>query len=643
MCGICGWLQPSGGRLTDLVRMNRLASHRGPDGEGYWLWDGKSAAGQFIGSEAADAARGEHPQGPAGLGHRRLSILDLSDAGLQPMSSSGGRVWIVFNGEIYNYIELRAELMRSGHKFHTGTDTEVILAAYEQWGTDCFARFNGMWGLGLIDLRKRRLVLSRDRLGVKTLYKCVKNRSFAFASEIKQFFALPGIDAAADMDAVAEYIDTGYEVPPATFFEGIRAFPPGCWGEIAIDQPGQPTPQPFWFPEKLSASKVDRAEAREHTRNLFADAVKLRLRSDVPVGVCLSGGLDSSAIFGQAQLLRNGTAPSTYSFSAAFADGRFDERPYVETVLEKFKGQGHYVFPTAEMFLEDSDSFVFHHDEPPGSLSQYEAWSVMSLAREHRVPLLLNGQGGDELFTGYWSAYYLFLRQTLGRAPQQIAEHLLGSLLPGGNPALVAQLLPHLRQYRNRKKRDNRIVLLPCWRSRGFTLESNWATAAQQLNPEQYRLHEIRNIHLPRLLKWDDRNSMAFSIEGRYPFLDYRMVEWALTLPPEMNLRHGWNKLLLRESLGHALPPAIQWRRSKVGFVTPQSEWMRTTLHPVLVGWAARPSERLQRIVDKSRLKVLAGELLNANSIHRKDERQFLLVRLFFLDRWLNTFEVGVP
>ena len=642
MCGICGWLQPSGVHLTDLVRMNRLASHRGPDGEGYWLWDGKSAMGQFIESRSADAADNKYPQGVAGLGHRRLAILDLSDAGLQPMPSNDRQVWIVFNGEIYNYIELRAELAQSGHKFHTGTDTEVILAAYEQWGTECFARFNGMWGIAIVDLRRRTLVLSRDRLGIKPLYTWAENQAFAFASEIKQFFALPNITATANMDAVTEYIDTGYEVPPATFFKGIQAFPPGCWSEVAIDQPKHPIPQTFWFPDKLTTSKINRAEAREGTRNLFADSVKLRLRSDVPVGVCLSGGLDSSAIFGQAQLLKNGNAPSTYSFTAAFADRRFDERPYVETVLEKFSGEGHYAFPTAENFLNDFDSLIFHHDEPPGSLSQYAAWSVMRLAREHRVPVLLNGQGGDELFTGYWSAYYLFLRQIVARAPQQVAEHLLGSLLPSGNPALVTQLLPHLRQYRNRKQRDNRTVLSPTWQSHGFTLKENWATAAQLLNPEQYRLHEILHVHLPRLLKWDDRNSMAFSIEGRYPFLDYRMVEWALTLPPEMNLKRGWNKLLLREALGHALPPAIQWRRSKVGFVTPQSEWIRTTLRPVLSQWAAQPSERLQQIVDKSRLKQLAGELLNSKSIHKKDERQFLLVRLFFLDRWLNLFKVAV-
>jgi asparagine synthase (glutamine-hydrolysing) len=558
------------------------------------------------------------------------------------MPSKDQQTWIVFNGEIYNYLELRAELSRLDHEFRTGTDTEVILTAYEEWGTECFKRFNGMWGMAIIDLRRRTLILSRDRLGVKPLYVWSKGGRLAFASEIKQFFALPHITAAANMDAVVEYIDTGYEFPPATFFKDIQVFPAGCWGEVPIDRPAYPRPQAFWFPEKLAASHPSRAAAQERTRDLFADAVKLRLRSDVPVGVCLSGGLDSSAIFGQTQILKSGQDSPAQAFSAAFDDARFDERQYVQKVLEGFGGEAHYTFPTAQRFLQDFDSLVFHHDEPPGSLSQYAAWSVMRLAREHNVPVLLNGQGGDELFSGYWSAYYLFLRQICARSPHRVAEHLLGALLPGGNPDLVSQLLPHLRQYQVRKKRFNRSVLLPCWQAQGFTLKDNWACAAQKLEPRTYRLHEVRQIHLPRLLKWEDRNSMAFSIEGRYPFLDYRIVEWVLTVPPEMNLRQGWNKLLIREALSHALPPAIQWRRSKVGFVTPQSEWIRTGLRSTLLNWAAHPSARLERMVDKSRLKQLADELLNSRSIHRKDERQFLLIRLFFLDRWLSIFKVEV-
>lgn len=638
MCGICGTLQPSGIELTHVVKMNRMASHRGPDGEAYWLWDGQSTTGQFVRNESADD---QHQQGIIGLGHSRLAILDLSDAGLQPMSSKDKQVWIVYNGEVYNYIELRSELKQVGHKFNTSTDTEVILAAYDQWGTDCFARFNGMWGLAIVDLRRRVLVLSRDRLGIKPLYVWAENKAIAFASEIKQFFVLPQITAVANMDAILEYIDTGYDLSPASFFEGIQVFPPGCWGEVSIDQAEDLLPHPFWLPENITVSKtIGRSEATESIRTIFEHSVRLRLRSDVPVGICLSGGLDSSAIYGQVQCLKDRQGPSTHAFSAVFDDRRFDERKYIEIVLESFGGIGHNVFPKAQGFLDDFDDFIFHHDEPPGSLSVYAAWSVMQLAKETQIPVLLNGQGGDELFSGYWPAYYLFLWQRLRRSPLQAAKHLFSLLLPHSNLTLISQVIPHLHQYQNRKRQDNRDVLRQCWQSN--TQRENWATASQKLEPEQYRISEIRHIHLPRLLKWDDRNSMAFSIEGRYPFLDHRLVEYALRLPPDMNLRRGWNKLLLREALGHVLPPAVQWRRSKIGFETPQSVWVQTILRPVLDQWAAQPSEQLQQIIDKTYLECLANELLGLKRLHKMDERQRLLIRLFFLDRWMNLFNVEV-
>ena len=638
MCGICGWISPTGIQLSHVAQMNRLASHRGPDGEGYWCWDGQSPTGQFISRQSSDIS---HKRGVIGLGHRRLAILDLSDAGIQPMSSKDGRVWIVYNGEVYNYKELRSELGQLGHPFHTSTDTEVILAAYDQWGTECFARFNGMWGLAIVDLRRQALILSRDRLGIKPLYVWAENNTIAFASEIKQFFALPAVTAVANTDAIVEYVRTGYELPPETFFEGIFAFPPGSWCEVDIRHPMDPSPQPFWHPEELSlVANVNLSEARERIRTLFEQSVKIRLRSDVPVGVCLSGGLDSTAVYGQVQQLKAGRAPLTHAFSAVFDDPSFDEREYIKIALETFGGEGHSVFPTAESFLSDFDEFIFHHDEPPRSLSQYAAWSVMGLASEHQVPVLLNGQGGDELFAGYWPAYYLFLRKRLGEAPWQVAWHLLGLISPRSNLALLQQLVPHFRQYRSRKNHSNRMLLRESIRSSGQ--ESNWALTAQKLQPEQYRLSEIRHIHLPRILKYDDRNSMAFGIEGRYPFLDHRLVEYALRLPPELNLRQGWNKLLVRESLGHVLPQAIQWRRSKVGFETPQSVWIRTILRPVLLRWAAQPSERLEQLIDKVQLSLLADELLGSKRVHNMDERQYLLIRLFFLDRWLNLFAADI-
>ena len=293
MCGICGLMRPAGISISDVVRMNNTAAHRGPDGEAYRVWDGLSATGEFIRRNSIT----EKPlSGILAIGHRRLAILDLSDSGTQPMSYQQGNLWTIFNGEIYNYLELRAELAKAGHVFRTGTDTEVILAAYAQWGVECFSCFNGMWGLAIIDLRTRELVLSRDRIGIKPLYIWQSNQTLAFSSEIKQILTLPNFKVAGDMDSILEYVDTGYELPPATMFKDIGTFPAGCWSKVRIDRPDFLVPQAYWFPEKVPSLNIDQATAEEHTRFLFEDAVRLRLRSDVPVGVSLSGGLDSSSI-----------------------------------------------------------------------------------------------------------------------------------------------------------------------------------------------------------------------------------------------------------------------------------------------------------------------------------------------------------
>ena len=633
MCGICGWLSTDGVDLQSLVTMNRLAAHRGPDGEGYWLYNGTTPTGTWLG--APQLEQNLPQRGMIGLAHRRLAIIDLSDAGLQPMPSADKQQWIIFNGEIFNYLELRNVLRALGHVFCSESDTEVILASYRQWGTDCFNRFNGMWALAIVDLEKRLLVIARDRLGIKPFYYWRDGNSLAFASEIKQFLGLPGFDAQANLDAVLEYIDSGYEIPPETFFQHLKAFPPASFAEIPLDAIAEPQPQRFWKIEEFTQAPVRPADVADELRFLFADAVRLRLRSDVPVGVCLSGGLDSSLIYGQIQRLREDPG-NTHAFSASYHEQQFDESPFVTLVLRKHGGQVHYAFPDAQAFLTDFDAFIYQHDEPPAAISQYAAWAVMRSARAHGVPVLLNGQGGDELFSGYWPAYYLYLRRHPMRAP----AHLLQAMLPGGNPELLREIPAHLRQYLSRKDRANRRAFSQAVLARVSPKRQNWASAAQQISPEDYRRAEICQIHLPRLLKWDDRNSMAFAVEGRYPFLDYRLVEFAMRLPVAINLHAGWNKYLLRSSFGPLLPPAVQWRRDKVGFVTPQSLWMQTALKPVLTDWVQQPSATLAQVVDLEALRQLARKLFSSRSIHPMNQDQHLLFRLFALDVWLKRYRV---
>ena len=638
MCGICGWLNPDGVDLKSIVEMSRLASHRGPDGEGYWIHDDSSASGDWVGLNKINANLDR--KGYLALGHRRLAIIDLSDAGLQPMPSLSRKHWIVFNGEIYNYLELRRELTGLGWEFQTQTDTEVILASYQQWGTDCFNRFNGMWGMAIVDLLRRTIVLSRDRLGVKPLYVWIEHGSLAFASEIKQFLALPNFAAAANPSAIREFIQTGYEIQPQTFFKNVQAFPPGCFAEIPMDAVDQWSPRRYWDVDLSVSRSVAPDQINEQLRYLFEDSVRLRLRSDVPVGVCLSGGLDSSAIYGQIQSLSS-HPDNTHAFSASYHEKQFDESRFVNLVMDKHGGNIHYVYPSPNDFLDDFEKFVYQHDEPPGSLSQYAAWSVMRLARQNRVPVLLNGQGGDELFGGYWPAYYLYLRYQLSRSPAHVAGHLLGAVLPYGNPTLLREMPEHMSQYLTRSKNRNQNIMKPMGNTSADG-RANWAIEAQQITPEKYRWQEISQIHLPRLLKWDDRNSMAFSIEGRYPFFDFRLVEAALQVPAGMNFHAGWNKYTMRKALGHLLPADVQWRRSKIGFVTPQSVWLNTVLKPILLHWAQNPSKSLNAFVDDKELYLLAQNLLASGKIHSMDERQHLLFRLFVLDRWLQVYRVSI-
>ena len=434
MCGLSGWVAPRGLMLRDLAAMSAAGAHRGPDGEGYWYRHGHATCGYLTRTLSGLSST----EATVAIAHRRLAILDLSTAASQPMASPDRQHWMLSNGEIYNYIELRRELERAGHHFNTSSDTEVALAAYAEWGTGCFERFNGMWALAIVDLRRRSLILSRDRLGIKPLYIAAVGGVLLFGSEPKQVLASRLIKPLANTRAIVEYVDSGYETRPSTMFEGIESFEAGCWSETPFDRPVRPVPHAFWQPPRTQRPIRDIREVAAEFRALFDDAMKLQLRADVRVGVSLSGGLDSSAVYGLARQAEG----SVEAFSAVFDDPRFDERPFIKPVLERHGGELHLAFPEAAAFIRDCDRFSYHQDEPVGSLSQYAAWSVMATANTARVPVLLNGQGGDELFSGYWPAYYMYLR----RHPSEIPSHVIGSLLPGGNASLVTQILPHLRQ-----------------------------------------------------------------------------------------------------------------------------------------------------------------------------------------------------
>jgi asparagine synthase (glutamine-hydrolysing) len=416
--------------------MSERLTHRGPDGEG------------------------ARTCGSTGLVHRRLAIIDLTDEGLQPMTNEDGTLWLVFNGEIYNYVELREELVRAGHRFHSRSDTEVILHAYEEWDTGCLGRFNGMWAFALWDDRRQRLFCARDRLGIKPFYYTQAGSSFLFASEIKALLAHPGAGARPDDGTLGTYLAWGVlDHSGRTMFDGIFQLEPAH--AMIVTPAGAEPPFRYWdvtvSPAVRSGTRDDEAASR--LLAVLRDATRIHLRSDVAVGTCLSGGIDSSTLTVLINDLIRDEAPAGVgtrqkTFSAVFTDKRFDESRYIDEIVAATGVDAHRVEPTPEKLWEDIDRLVWIQDEPFGSLSIYAQFCVMRLAQEH-VKVVLDGQGADELLAGYL-AYQGSYISTLLRSFRwwTALREITGSLRHHGGFFRSAA-----RQLRERKKRRN---LLKC-------------------------------------------------------------------------------------------------------------------------------------------------------------------------------------
>jgi asparagine synthase (glutamine-hydrolysing) len=611
MCGIVAIVRSAGEEVPDgtLAAMTDIVAHRGPDDRGI----------EHLSLEPGAPWR-------VGLGFRRLSIIDLSEAGHQPMVYRD-RLWLIFNGEVYNYVELRQELARLGHHFHSHSDSEVILAAYDEWGVDCFRRFRGMWGLVIVDLQRRIAVLSRDRMGIKPLYVTRRGGLVAVASEIKQFRDLPGGRFQADSAAVNRYLATGYEDSATTFFAGVTPVPSGTYQRLNLDTLEVAPAESYWFPERVEETITRREDAAERFRATLRDSVRLHMRSDVPVGCALSGGLDSSAVAGCVTALENGEGPkgALNTFSVVFPNDPIDERAFVDRVLAHIPARPHFVAPDAETFLADLDDFTWKHDEPVGSLSQYAGYTVARLTRQAGVPVTLNGQGGDEVLSGYWQCYFVHL-QRLARQFHflQLSTHFGGALLPGGNPELVRMMPRMFKRFLARRSAPPE--------TRG-PLDQ-----ALHMGAREWRVYEIRELILPRLLKWDDRNFMAFSVEGRYPFLDHTLIELCLSFAPGVLYDRGWTKEPLRRGLDGLLPASILRRRSKIGFETPQNRWLVGPLAPLVDSVVAGDSPVWQ-YTDPRAARELARQVRESRG--ELPERQQALLRIVLLDRWLRVFNLN--
>jgi len=604
MCGIAGIFNLDGSPVDEklLIRMRDTLLHRGPDD-----------AGIFIDNNL-------------GLAHRRLSILDLTDAGHQPMQYLDGRYTIVFNGEIYNYIELREELEKEGYRFRSRTDTEVILAAYDRWGKECVKRFNGMWAFAIWDRDRKTLFLSRDRLGIKPLFYSFRDgKIFLFASEIKSLLIHPNVPKVINRGIIYDYLVwVGVDYNDETFFEGINKLSPGT--NILLNSRGINFDR-YWKLDYNSHSicgGLDADDIFERFRELFFDSVRLRLRSDVPVGTCLSGGVDSSTIVMVANKLlidehlldRSLVGKHQKTFSSCFDDPRFDERRYSDVVIKATGAERNWIFPKSDELLEEMDRLIYHQDEPVGGTSMYAQWNVFKLARRCGVKVVLDGQGSDEMLAGYAPYYRTFIIQL-------IREAHAGKFL---------HELPFYREHIKNNKRKLHIefafigfTLLPNSLKNLLRDAFNPISLTGVIREDFARKHSIRFQHyleqvnrrnlqtklmqdtlfysLPRLLRFEDRSSMAYSIESRLPFLDYRLVEFIFSLPAVFKINNGWTKYVLREAMRGILPDIIRERKDKMGFVTPQKIWLRDEMRDWIRDIFSDKNLRISEFVYQDKLK----------------------------------------
>ncbi len=538
-----------------------------------------------------------------------------------------GDWWITYNGEIFNYVEVRAQLQALGHVFVSHSDTEVILAAVQQWGEAAFLRLRGMWGLVLVNTRTQRALLSRDRIGIKPLYIMRDGNTLAFASEPKQFAVLRAL--VPNDDVVASYLQSGFEPSGASFFAGVTPVAAGCHVHVDLRTGVVGAPQSFWDPSGIRADITDVDEAAHRFSAVFAESVRLHLRSDVPVGCALSGGLDSSAVACSAAELLNraDTNARVSAFSATFPGFALDEARFIDDASARINARLYTVQPTPDDVVRDMRRFMWIHDEPPGSLSQYAAYAVARLTRAQHVPVSLNGQGGDEVLLGYWQTV-LADAAAHRRDPIEVWRRFAPALLPGGNREVFAQMPAMLRRFISRRAPGRALKTV-----RG-EVNAAGSMAALSGTPAQRRVFALRELTLPRLLKWDDRNFMAFAVEGRYPFLDAEVMELGLAMHPRALMVKGWTKEPLRRAYASRLPASIIRRRQKVGFETPQDQWLGAGLAPWLRGALDDASSAVFDYVDRS--SVLA--LREATPTR---ERTQALVRVAFVHEWLALLTRG--
>lgn len=590
MCGIAGILSqhPTMVQQNKLQLMGNALQHRGPDGEGFWI----------------------SPTHTAGFAHRRLAVIDLSAAAAQPMHYKN-RYTIVFNGEIYNYIELKEDLKKKGYQFSTNSDTEVILALYDCYNDECLQYLDGMFALAIWDEQFKELLLARDRFGEKPLYYFFDGQQLLFASEMKALWAA-GITKEVNNNMLFSYLSAGFVSNPnnaaATFYNNIKKLPAAHGLCYSTDSNEIFTYQYWQINKPTKPFAVSEKSAVEIFTEKFTQSVQRRLRSDVAVGTSLSGGLDSSSIAVTIHQLQS-TSSVLNSFSAVFPGFEKDESKYIHLVNQKFNLQSHTITPTAADFVNDFDKLLYHQEEPFQSSSIYAQYKVYELAKQHNVTVLLDGQGADEMLGGYTKYYHWYWQQLVGSfefgklSKERKAAIANGNTIDWNFKNYAAAFLPSiaakkLQQQLVHSVQQNKL-LTKDFIEAGFDKNAFEKPVIKSLNDILY--YNTFQNGLEDLLRYADRNSMAHSREVRLPFLSHELAEYVFKFSADYKIQNGFTKYLLRLAMSNSLPEEIVWRKDKVGFEPPQQQWMQ--------------HKQMQEQIVESKKKLIAKGIIEKQSL----------------------------
>jgi asparagine synthase (glutamine-hydrolysing) len=615
-----------------------IVSHRGPDGRGWKVF--------------------ESAMGPAALGFRRLAIIDLDERAMQPMTCEAARYWLVFNGEIYNYIELRQELIERGVRFRTTSDSEVLLQAYVTWGQAALQRLRGMFAFVIYDRDAQLMFAARDRFGIKPLYYFLAPRGIAFSSEIKQLVDLPGFRRTLNVARAIDYVDVGFtDHTHETLFVDARQLRGGeCltvnlreWRAELI------APRRYYELPRDPLPRMSEAKAADRLRGLLEDSVRLHLRSDVRVGSCLSGGIDSSSIVALADRLQSGGGGGEplHTVTACYDDPSVDERRFAEVVNQAARTDPHYVYPHAERVFEIAEQIAWHQDEPVGSTSMHAQWCVFEEAHRHGVKVMLDGQGADEQLAGYHYDSFpthsgaLLKKGDLPGLARILVERKLWHRSPITEQLLKIPDRPRMPKF-VRDLRGSQTLPMQDPIAGCVVAEHRSANGAYQETLEREGFDRVEDLgelcvanllglSLPRLLRYEDRNSMAHSIEARLPFLDHPFVEFAIGLWDQHKVVGGDTKKVLRTAMRGIVPDTILKRRDKNGFATPQATWFGREL---VAAMETGVNDTLSRFPDLFE-KESVSELIERNRGRNRDAGQKLWT-LANLGAWGRVFGVSM-